>query len=355
MTMRQLGVVGLPRNYELFYEAITAGGREMTGALSALGSRPSQKQLDEVARRFLTREDDSAVDEAHQKITSKLDEILALLKRERRSIETYGKILDETSTGLAGRQALSREFLEKIVSVTATATNSSIEARGHTAQSIAEKSGELQKVRSQLEEYKRLADTDPLTQLNNRRAFDRVLSAIYDSSRGIAFGALILIDIDLFKSVNDRFGHPVGDRILQIVAKITSTKAGEGIFVARTGGEEFALVLEGMGEDADDAQDPKTLDPRDIQEDSNFIHGSSRFACSPVGMLSGAAVDSDLFDLLHHRFFRRPFGALGRGCGFCGGRLGGLALLGDFPPLRPRLRLPAELDDEVVSLYLEGA
>lgn len=250
MTMRQLGIIGLPRNYALFYEAITAGGQELTAALSALGSRPSQKQLDEVARRFLRHEDDSTVDDARQKITDKLDEILALLKRERRSIETYGKILDETSHGLAGRQDLSREFLEKIVCVTTTATNSSIEARDHTVQSITEKSGELQTVRTQLEEYKRLADTDPLTQLNNRRAFDRVLSAIYDSKSGIAFGALILIDIDLFKSVNDRFGHPVGDRILQIVARIICAKAGEATFVARTGGEEFALVLEGVGEDA---------------------------------------------------------------------------------------------------------
>lgn len=250
LTMRQLAIAPLPRNYELFYEAVTAGNRELTDALSALGGRPTQKQIDEIARRFLARGDEHAADEARDTISTKLDEILNLLRKERSSMETYGKILGETSNGLSSRQPITREFLDKIVSVTATATRTSIENRSHIVSSITDKSQELQEVKSKLEEYKRLADTDALTQLQNRRAFDRVISAIYDSNRGIAFGALILADIDRFKSVNDRFGHPVGDRIIQIVARIVRSTVKESTFVARTGGEEFAVILEGLGEDA---------------------------------------------------------------------------------------------------------
>jgi len=247
--MRQLAVAGLPRNYELFYEAVTAGSRELTEALSALGSRPTQKQLDDVARQFLKRNDCEVVDEAHDTITDKLNEILGLLKKERSSMETYGKILDETSTGLGAIQTLTPEFLNKIVGATAAATKASIQTHAQFANSIGDRSSELRDAREKIEEYKRLADTDPLTQLGNRRAFDRVLSAIYDSNRGVTFGALILADIDRFKTVNDRFGHPVGDRILQIVASIMRSTVKEGAFVARTGGEEFAIVLEGCGED----------------------------------------------------------------------------------------------------------
>lgn len=250
LTMRQLGVVSLPRNYELFYEAVTTGSKDLTDALSSLGGRPTQKQLDDVARQFLSRPHEGAAAEAHNTITAKLDEIITLLKKERTSMETYGKILDETSNGLAGRQTITREFLEKIVGVTATATRASIENRGHIVSSITDRSEELREVKSKLEEYKRLADTDALTQLQNRRAFDRAIAAIYDSNRGIAFGALILADIDSFKSVNDRFGHPVGDRIIQIVASIIRSTVKERTFVARTGGEEFAVILEGSGEEA---------------------------------------------------------------------------------------------------------
>lgn len=249
-TMRQLGVAGLPRNYELFYEAVTAGRRDLVEAMSGLGGRPTQKQLDEIAGRFLKRGDETAVEEAHGRIIDKLSEIINLLKRERASMETYGKILDETSSGLAGPQALSREFLDKIISVTASATRTSLANQNRTVSSIGDRSGELQTVKSQLEEYKRLADTDALTQLSNRRAFDRVLAAIYDSNRSAMFGSLILADIDRFKAVNDRFGHPVGDRIIQIVAGLIRAVASEHIFVARTGGEEFAIVLDGCNEDA---------------------------------------------------------------------------------------------------------
>lgn len=249
-TMRQLAVPGLPRNYELFYEAVSTGSRELADALSALGSRPSQKDLDDVARRFLKRSDGDIVDGAHDEIRDKLDEILTLLRKDRSSMETYGKILGETSTGLSGRQPLSHEFLEKIVSVTAAATRTSIENRTQLVSSIAGKSGELQEVKSKLEEYKRLADTDALTQLANRRAFDRAISKIYDSSRNVAFSALILADIDRFKTINDRFGHPVGDRIIQIIASLLRSTAPDEAFVARTGGEEFAIILEGRGEDA---------------------------------------------------------------------------------------------------------
>lgn len=250
LSMRQLGVPGLPRNYELFYEAVTAGRRDLVDALSELGSRPTQKQLDDVACRFLKRGDEDAVEEAHSKIVTKLGEIIGLLKKERSSMETYGKILGETSNGLSGPQPLSREFLQKIVSVTAAATKSSLASQKEIVSSMGDKSGELQTVKMQLEEYKRLADTDALTQLSNRRAFDRTLAGIYNSNRNIVFGALILADIDRFKTINDRFGHPVGDRIIQIVASILRSTVNPDTFVARTGGEEFAIIVEGCGEDA---------------------------------------------------------------------------------------------------------
>jgi diguanylate cyclase len=250
LTMRQLGVPGLPRNYELFYEAVTAGRRDLIDALSELGSRPTQKQLDDVASRMLKRGNEAAVEEAHSKIITKLSEIIGLLRKERSSMETYGKILGETSTGLAAPQPLSREFLDRIISVTATATRTSLASQKEIVSSIGSRSSELQSVKLQLEEYKRLADTDALTQISNRRAFDRALGAIYDNNRNIVFSALILTDIDRFKAVNDRFGHPVGDRIIQIVANLIRSTVKADAFVARTGGEEFAIILEGCGEEA---------------------------------------------------------------------------------------------------------
>ena len=91
---------------------------------------------------------------------------------------------------------------------------------GRPSATLGDKSAELENVKSKLEEYKRLADTDPLTHIWNRRAFDRHISRVYNSRKGVMFNALILADIDRFKEINDRYGHPVGDKIIQIIAEI---------------------------------------------------------------------------------------------------------------------------------------
>ncbi len=85
------------------------------------------------------------------------------------------------------------------------------------------------------------AETDPLTGIANRRTFNRALDA---SQHG---DALVMIDLDHFKQVNDRFGHAEGDEVLRVLAQSLTHAAREGDCVSRFGGEEFAAVLVGAG------------------------------------------------------------------------------------------------------------
>ncbi|GAC1458594.1 MAG: hypothetical protein NVSMB8_07380 [Candidatus Limnocylindrales bacterium] len=90
----------------------------------------------------------------------------------------------------------------------------------------------------------RLAETDPLTWLFNRRHFDRRLEA--ESNRALRAEhllALLMIDIDRFKSINDRFGHQTGDQVLRAVA--TGIKQAVRLYdvPTRYGGDEFAVIL----------------------------------------------------------------------------------------------------------------
>jgi diguanylate cyclase (GGDEF)-like protein len=83
--------------------------------------------------------------------------------------------------------------------------------------------------------------TDPLTGLANRRAMTNQLRACsIDPQRDVA---LLLIDIDLFKRINDEHGHDVGDRVLVAYAERLRASAGDGAIVSRWGGEEFLLLL----------------------------------------------------------------------------------------------------------------
>jgi diguanylate cyclase len=103
----------------------------------------------------------------------------------------------------------------------------------------------MDRVRRELDEYKRIANTDSLTRLSNRRAFDDRLTAVFNTPALKPVTALVLADIDNFKKINDTYGHPVGDKVLATVASVIRSNVRRDIFVARTGGEEFALIVEG--------------------------------------------------------------------------------------------------------------
>lgn len=97
----------------------------------------------------------------------------------------------------------------------------------------------------QIEHNKHLALHDVLTGLPNRRLFqDRLASALERARRSGTQAALLVLDLDRFKQVNDTFGHHVGDVLLEQVAAIFSSRVRRSDTVARTGGDEFSVVLE---------------------------------------------------------------------------------------------------------------
>jgi diguanylate cyclase (GGDEF)-like protein/PAS domain S-box-containing protein len=97
------------------------------------------------------------------------------------------------------------------------------------------------------DEIKSLAFYDPLTRLPNRRLLlDRLGHALASSVASGNTGALLLIDLDNFKTVNDTLGHDIGDVLLQQLAQRLTTCMREGDTVARLGGDEFVVILAGL-------------------------------------------------------------------------------------------------------------
>jgi diguanylate cyclase (GGDEF)-like protein/PAS domain S-box-containing protein len=99
------------------------------------------------------------------------------------------------------------------------------------------------------EEIRHLAFFDPLTQLPNRRLMiDRLQQALMSNIRSYREGALLFIDLDNFKVLNDTLGHDFGDMLLQQVAQRLKSCVREGDTVARFGGDEFVVMLENLSE-----------------------------------------------------------------------------------------------------------
>ncbi|SOC38434.1 diguanylate cyclase [Rhizobium subbaraonis] len=248
--MRVMGIAPIPRNYELFYEAYIGSNPKLTREIAALGNRASQEELDAIGRQYFGHHHRAeAIDGAHTKMVAQLEGLLHLLKQEQTSLESYNRILDETYSRISNKNTTSTEIIRSAIDVLSDATGDSISQGRNMVENVTQTSLEMAVVRRELDEYKRIAHTDSLTQLSNRRAFDDKLAAIYDNAMLLNVTALVLADIDHFKKINDTYGHPVGDKILASVGSIIRASLRKDIFIARTGGEEFAMIIEGNSQD----------------------------------------------------------------------------------------------------------
>ena len=134
-----------------------------------------------------------------------------------------------------------------------------------------------------IDEIRRLAFFDPLTGLPNRRLlFDRLAHAITTSARTNLYGAVMLLDLDNFKILNDSMGHGVGDLLLQKVSLRLKICMREDDTLARLGGDEFVILIENLSSDGKKAAAQAEVVTQKILvslvEDYNlqgFVHNST--------------------------------------------------------------------------------
>jgi diguanylate cyclase (GGDEF)-like protein len=108
---------------------------------------------------------------------------------------------------------------------------------------------ELAQARAQIAELQASADTDFLLDIPNRRGFERELHrAIAYIKRYSARGALIVLDVDRLKPVNDAFGHAAGDEVLKAIVAVLARHVRASDVIGRLGGDEFALLLWNLSE-----------------------------------------------------------------------------------------------------------
>ena len=140
----------------------------------------------------------------------------------------------------------------------------------------------------------RKARTDDLTGLPNRRAMEELLGVIAAEAERRASAAVLLVDVDHFKQVNDHHGHPAGDEALRIVAAVLRRSLRDGDIAGRWGGEEFLVVL----------RPTDTSRPEDVAERIRAAVSAQPMPFGPdeqrctVSVGVAAAVDGDVDDAL---------------------------------------------------------
>jgi diguanylate cyclase len=241
--LAQHGLAPTPANYALFYD-YAAGTRP--DLRSAMDSAAAQGPLDEAAmaglssRFFLPETEALAVNEALTQLQQALREAIATLTDHGAEAVAFGDQLLE----LAGAISPEPKRLSNVLQRLAAETQQMINRNRATAGRMSESAAAMESLRAELDAARAEALTDALTSLANRRAFDarlpELMGAAADTGRPLA---LLMLDLDHFKSINDRFGHAVGDAVLRRTAQTIKGALREQDLAARTGGEEFCAVL----------------------------------------------------------------------------------------------------------------
>ena len=147
-----------------------------------------------------------------------------------------------------------------------------------------------------------LAFYDALTDLPNRQLLlDRLQRALAESARTGQFGALMFIDLDNFKILNDTLGHHMGDQLLQKVAQRLSQSVRKTDTVARLGGDEFVVMVDDLSTDRDAAAyKARALAEKVLNtlREPFQLNGHQHFATPSIGVTSFCCNQSDVGELL---------------------------------------------------------
>jgi diguanylate cyclase len=177
--------------------------------------------------------------------TEKLTSIVDAAQRFLETAITDNKDQLQTLDGIAGQvtpDADPRTLIQQLVNELSHATDRAT----NLEESFAATSKELDEVRKSFSEAEQQAHTDELTGLANRRSLNQFLRTA--QARAMEVGeplSVLLFDIDHFKSLNDSYGHQVGDQVLRLVAGILQNTIRDHDLAARYGGEEMMIVLPG--------------------------------------------------------------------------------------------------------------
>lgn len=246
--MEKAGVWPTPLNFELWLHFLGdpdgALGREMVRLISD-GDIFTEGTSEMLAAEYLPRGRLSEeIRDAGAVLNRELSTVSDAIAKAQKSQAAYGQTLAGASAHLEGGTEPAN--LLGVVAELTQAT-SSVQKENATLERRLERSTrEVARLRDHLEQVRRDAMTDALTNLANRKAFDEeLLRACDDAEKKRQPMTLAVLDIDHFKRFNDTWGHQTGDQVLRYVASVIGRVSKAPRIAARYGGEEFAVIFPG--------------------------------------------------------------------------------------------------------------
>lgn len=244
--MKKHGVPMTPDNYAVWYEHVSGANAELSEKLQAMLT--DNLILTEAQNKGLY-EQFFNIEKAHLQVVEMRQELARLLKEVISFVYSSVAHTDKTNAHLADlltriHRDMSPQEVHDLVEQILEETRLAVSGGELLSERLNTAVAEVQALKKELNQTKREAKTDTLTGLANRKAFDDLVSKVTNDADGSGLDVCLLFcDLDIFKEVNDKHGHLVGDQVLKVVSNTLKDSVKGRDLVARYGGEEFSIIL----------------------------------------------------------------------------------------------------------------
>ncbi len=231
-----------PVNYAVWYEYVSGDNQELANVIDNRLSK-NEPITAEVTQSLYEKYVLMGMPERLEKTSTGLKVVVdnTLENITKTESTTDNMLLNLSNSQQALENCNSTEELKNLIGNIMTNTQALAESGSELKQDLVQSSEEISALKKELEAVKKLAETDALTGLLNRGAFNKELT---DLCRQTAVeAALVMFDLDHFKNLNDSFGHLLGDKVIQFFASLLQKHAGEDHLAIRYGGEEMAMIM----------------------------------------------------------------------------------------------------------------
>ncbi|WP_442509372.1 diguanylate cyclase [Novipirellula sp. SH528] len=235
-----------PNVYEVWYRYAEGRSPEIREQLSCAvdeAKTVSTQQLEALHRQFCQPSHAELSTQISTQLEAELQELVVAIDRQMHAGEELGHSIDHANRDLTAANITPEKIKACVTEIIASNATMQSQLDSMKAQ-LKQSQGQINHLQKELVASQRSTMTDPLTGVGNRRCFDALMETAIRSlgtdTKGEA--ALILVDLDGFKKVNDSLGHSVGDSLLKFIAAKIQSVEGNAT-VARYGGDEFGVFL----------------------------------------------------------------------------------------------------------------
>ncbi|EJT07270.1 GGDEF domain-containing protein [Rhizobium sp. CCGE 510] len=246
--LARLNVAALPRNYELFHEAIIGLNAGLAQDIAALGPQPQQAMLDALGLKYrLVGHCGLAGETSRNEASRMLREVADRLAEGLRHKDAFARASGTILKSVSGHNDQSlAAFLSEVDYLTASLATV-LSAETEIAAKLQDDIKRLETLERGISAMQSAAIADRITGLPNRIALNREIADLYEREEGFAGSALVMVDIDNFSDLNERYGAQAGNKLLKKLAGLFRKSVKKNDFVARIEADEFALLFSNVG------------------------------------------------------------------------------------------------------------